>query len=323
MNNPKLYDTALNSVGLDPNTEFRFNIKKVLESDVNDPKSYVNLLADQRYVKLAKEFNFGPDGFIKAPETAQSQPEIVQMSKNYVFYKTRFQTGTAQTAAKTAATTESSYFSSKIQGISNVSDLLSDSRLVNFMLTSVGLDPAKVSSDTLKQVFKSDLSDPKSYANQMSDPRYAQMAAAFNFNTSGQVQNMDGSGPMDRRALMTTVNDYYNQTLETEEGNSNTGVRLALYFKREAPKISDAYSILGDTALLEVFKTAFSLPDQFSNLDISVQADKVNKLMNRFTALYDLKNNSAGTASAASLLSSSGGSISADTLFTLSQLKLG
>jgi hypothetical protein len=331
----KLYDTAMKAVGLDPDKESTYKIKRVLESDISDPKSYVNQLGDQRYLDLARNFNFDKTGEITAPKTAQSQAEILHMSKNYIFQKTRFLSDAETTVAKAAATKEASYFNEKVQGVNNVSELLADKRVVNFMLTSVGMDPAKVSSDTLKKVFSSDLSDPKSFANKQSDSRFAELAAAFNFDTSGNVKNMDTSDVMSRRALFETVDGYQHQTLEVEEGDENPGVRLALYFQREAPKISSAYSILGDTALLQVFKTAFDLPDEFSNLNIDVQYAKVNQFMqlsdlkdpdklntfiNRFTALYDLKNGE--TSSTVSLLSAGSGGISANTLLTLSQLKL-
>ena len=337
LGNPNLYKTALTSAGLDPSTESKSKISRILESDVSDPKSYVNQLGDSRYLALAKSFNFDSKGDIAAPKLAQSEPEILQMSKNYVFQEARFLTGAAQTAAKDKATKESSYYSEKIQGVNNVNDLLSNSRLVKFMLTSVGLDPAKVSNDTLKQVFKSDLSDPKSFANKQSDSRFAELAASFNFDTDGTVKNMDGTSLMSRRALYETVDNYNHQTLEQEEGNDNAGVRLALYFKRMAPTITSAYDILADSALLQVFKTSYQLPDGFSSLEISVQADKVNQFMklsdlkdpekldafvNRFTAMYDVAN-STSSASTASLLSGSSSGVSADTLLSIAQLKLG
>jgi hypothetical protein len=335
--NSKLYKTALTAAGLDPDTESKSKITKVLESDVSDPKSYANILGDSRYVTLAKSFNFDSKGNISAPLMAQSESEILHMSKNYVFQETRFLSGTALTTAKKAATDESTYFSDTVQSLTSVNDLLSNSRLVKYMLTSFGLDPAKVSSDTLKQVFMSDLTDSNSFANKQSDPRYAELAASFNFDTNGKVKNMDGTSLMSRRALLEAQDSYNHQTLEEEEGNDSTGVRLALYFQRLAPTISSAYDILADSALLQFFKTTYQLPDGFSSLDITVQADKVNKYMtltdlkdptklntiiNRFTAMYDLENSVSDTSSA-SLLSGSSGGISANTLLSIAQLKLG
>ena len=338
INNTALYSFALHSVGLAAQDESQAKIRMVLESNVNDPKSYVNQLSDKRYLALAKEYNFDKDGKITAPRLAQSQSEITLMAQNYVKMQTRY----GNTAAKAPATDDMNYYTKTIQGIDSVDGLLSDSKLVKVMVGSYGFDPAKVTKDFLKKVFSSDLSDPKSFANTQTDQRWAQMAGAFNFDSkTGKIATLDQSGAMDRRARIATVDNYYQQTLETEAGDDNAGTRLALYFQRMAPTITSAYDILADQALLQFFKTSNNLPDGFSTLPIDTQAAKVKSVMNlkdlsdpekvqsmvkKFTALYDIQN--GGTTSGATALSilspsSSGASLSADTLFTLSQLKLG
>ncbi len=75
---------------------------------------------------------------------------------------------------------------------------------------------------------------------------------------------------------------------------------------RKSPDIKSTLSILADKALFEVVRTALSLPDSFTQLDIDKQvkeidkrlkvADlqdkgKLDKFISRFAALYDLKNN--------------------------------
>ena len=336
INNTALYSFALHSVGLAAQDESQAKIRMVLESDVNDPKSYVNQLSDKRYLALAKEYNFDKDGKITAPRLAQSQAEISLMAQNYVKMQTRYD----NKAAKAGATDDMNYYTKTIQGVDSVDKLLSDSKLVKVMLGSYGFDPAKVTKDFLKKVFSSDLNDPKSFANTQPDQRWAQLAGAFNFdNKTGKIATIDQSGAMDRRARIATVDNYYQQTLETEAGDDNAGTRLALYFQRMAPTITSAYDILADQALLQFFKTSNNLPDGFSTLPIETQAEKVKSVMNlkdlsdpekvkgmvkKFTALFDIQNNTvSGGASALSILSpgSGGASLSADTLFTLSQLK--
>jgi len=337
INNSALYSFALHSVGLVAQDESQAKIRMVLESNVNDPKSYVNQLSDKRYLALAKEYNFDKDGKIAAPRLAQSQSEITLMAQNYVKMQTRYD----NKAAKAGATDDMNYYTKTIQGVDSVDKLLSDSKLVKVMVGSYGLDPAKVTKEFLKKVFSSDLSDPSSFANTQPDQRWAQMAGAFNFDSkTGKIATVDETGAMDRRARIATVDNYYQQTLETEAGDDNAGTRLALYFQRMAPTITSAYDILADQALLQFFKTSNNLPDGFSTLPIDTQAAKVKSVMNlkdlsdpekvktmvkKFTALYDIQNNtSTGAASALTVLtssSSSGASLSADTLFTLSQLK--
>lgn len=97
-------------------------------------------------------------------------------------------------------------------------------------------------------------------------------------------------------------------------------MRLALYFSRKATNITSLYTILGDKALFQVITTAFNLPTQISNMDVAKQATmlkkfvnlddlqdpkKVDKLLKRFTAMYDLKNNT-DTSPALSILTHGG-----------------
>ena len=137
--------------------------------------------------------------------------------------------------------------------------------------------------------------------------------------------------------MIETQNLYLRQTLEMEEGNENAGVRMALYFERMVDSITDAYSILGDEALMEFFRVTFSLPSEIGSMDIDQQAkiveknldlndlkdpDKVRKLIQRFTIMYDLENGVTGP-SPVDILTGSGAytGISADTLWALSQVR--
>jgi hypothetical protein len=107
------------------------------------------------------------------------------------------------------------------------------------------------------------------------------------------------------------------QSLETQAGDQNEGVRLALYFQRNASNITSPYSILADKALLQVTQTALDLPVAMSEADIDVQAkmitdklnlsdlqdpDKLNKFLARFAALYDLDNTDPTLTSPALML---------------------
>lgn len=328
---PKLYDLALKAVGIDPDETSEREVRRVLTSDLNDPLSYANRQNDDRFAALAKSFNFDSDGNKRAPFIAQPESSILNISRDYVFQKTRF-----DDSEKTSddADAEAEYYATAMESVESLDDFLGDERLVNFVLESQGIDPEDISADDLEQLFTSDLEDPESFVNTYSDTRFINIVASFNFNEEGNLAIVDTSDVQSRGSIYKTVNNYYAQALEEQAGEDNTGVRLALYFERQAHTINSAYDILGDAALLEVFKTAFSLPDGFSNLDIDVQADMVEKYIDlsdfgdeeklssfiqRFTALYDLENSSTSSIN----LLSSGGSISADTLYTLSQLKLG
>ncbi|TGP13048.1 DUF1217 domain-containing protein, partial [Mesorhizobium sp. M2D.F.Ca.ET.233.01.1.1] len=101
------------------------------------------------------------------------------------------------------------------------------------------------------------------------------------------------------------VDKYMRQTLEENAGETNQGVRLALYFQRKAPEITNWYDVLADTALSSVVRTALGLPASIASADIDKQAqmfeqkldiadfkdpDKLNKFLTRFTSLWEINN---------------------------------
>ena len=326
---PKLYDFVLSAFGFDPGEVKDNVIAQVLTSDLSDPESFANKQKDDRYRELAAAFNFGADGDKSAPRLAQSQVVLTQTAKDYIIIKTRF----GNDDQREAADKEAKYYTEQMQNIRTAGEFLADRRLVDFVLVANGLDPKTVTDDFMKQVFASDLDDPESFVNQQDDHRYAQILASFNFDENGDIAFKE-SGIQGRYGREMTDYLYLQQTLEQQTGEDSAGARLALYFKRMLPDINTPYDILGDTALLEVFRTAFSLPTEMSAMDIEKQAsiiekyldleklqdpDELEKFVSRFTTMYDLANDT-GTSPVLSLFTGSA-TISADTLLSIAQLK--
>lgn len=330
----ELWQMALRAFGIDASEVTKSQFRKILESDPDDPNSYVNQLNDERFTALRASFNFDSDGNTKVPLLAMSQSVIDDVVADYKQNKIRYLTGTDATDASDAADTEMSYFSTQMATLKTASDVLVDHRLVNLMLEAKGIDPDDVTDAELQKMFASDPDDPDSYVNSLSDNRFAEIVASFNFDTDGNLSSEPEGTVQQRGDVIDTVNNYLRQTLESDQGDSNTGVRLALYFERMAPTISSAYDILGDDALFEFFTTTFGLSSSVSNMDVEKQAemvsnfieiedlgdpDKVKDLIKRFTAMYDMSNGTT-TSSAATILSGAT-SISADTLLAVAQLK--
>jgi len=302
---PGAYNFALAAVGLDPTQVSQSTVKAVLESDLNDPKSYVYTLKDDRYVKLARAFNFDAKGNLTTPLSAQDSAEILDIAKDYVIAKLKSASTQDQAKIKAQAQKDATDYQQSIGDIDSVSDLLANRKMVDFILVAKGLDPAKVSTAYLKKIFASDLNDPKSFANTESDPRFAEIAASFNFDKAGNVARLPMVGPQKRDQFLATQKNFLEQSLEQQQGDTNPGVRLALYFQRMAGHITSAYDILADKALSEVFRTTFDLPDQMASMQIDQQAKivqkylnlrdlgdptKVAKLLSRFSAMYDARN---------------------------------
>ncbi len=325
---PDLYQMALQAYGLTTNDVSRSTMRKLLVSDPYDPKGYVASFKDDRITNMVRAFNFGADGKAAEPMSALSAATMAKYATDYKSHVTMLmKDGPAKDRASKDATKEVDYFGKTIPTITSLDDFLADKRLTDLVLKANGLDPKKYDKDTLKKIFTSDPDDKKSYLNTTADARFKEIVASFNFDKDGNLTRAKMGAIQDKQAEASTQQQYVQMTLETQEGEKNDGVRLALYFKRKAGDVTSLYNILGDKALYEVIQTAYSLPQQISAMDVTKQVDllgrfvkledlqdpkKVDKLIKRFTAMYDIKNNTqqspalqlltGGTGQASSLL---------------------
>ncbi|PCD69792.1 DUF1217 domain-containing protein [Rhizobium phaseoli] len=304
---PDPYHVALQAFGLTDQEVPRSMMREILTSDAYDPNGYIASLKDERITNLARAFNFGPDGKAAAPLQALPDATLAKYATDYKAHVTMLlKAGPVKDKASKDATTEVDYFAKGMAKVQSLDDFLADSRLTDLVLKANNLDPKDYDKATLKKIFTSDPDDKKSYLNTKADARFKDIVAAFNFDKDGNLTRAKIGAIQNKAAEAHTQDLYVKQTLETQQGESNDGVRLALYFSRKAPSITSIYSILGDKALYQVITTAYSLPAQISSMDVAKQADlinrfvkledlqdpkKVDKLLRRFTAMYDVQNN--------------------------------
>jgi len=323
---------ALKAFNISPDEVSTFKLKQIFTSDPYDPKSYVNQLKDDRFVELAKAFNFTADGSIGPPRYAQSENEITRIGKAYYTAVTRLD---SSDSSKKAAEEEASYYRTKLQTLETVDDLLADVRLRNVLLVAEGLRPVDVSSETLRAVLTSDLDDPESFANMQTDIAFQKIAGSFNFDANGIIQSVTNESVQNERGLIETQRLYLTQAVEEEAGEDSLGARLALYFERMAPTLTSNYDILADDALAQFIRTTFSISEDTASSDIDKQKEmldrfldiddlqdpeKIDSLVRRFLALYDIDNGIEDP-----VLSILGGnsSINFETVATLMQLRSG
>ncbi|MBC2887584.1 DUF1217 domain-containing protein [Ochrobactrum sp. CM-21-5] len=230
---------------------------------------------------------------------------------------------------------ETAYYKENIGNVKSIDDFMADNRLYNYAMKAFGLEDMAYAKAFVRKILTEGVTDKDAMANKLTDKRYKEFATVFDFADKGAEATQNTA------AQQGVVDKYLRQTLETEAGSQNEGVRLALYFARKAPAITNAYEILGDKALLSMVQTTFGWPSLMSNADVDKQAkmidDKldvsklsdpeyVSKFIARFTAMYEMNNPSASSpASVASLLlgSTSSVGISMDILNTLQSFKPG
>jgi hypothetical protein len=205
----------------------------------------------------------------------------------------------ATTRAQASVALESRYYLDHIGNVKSVDDFLKDRRLFTFAMKAFGLDDMLQAGGFMRKILNEGVADPKAFANRLTDKRFAVLARVFNFEALGE------SATQGAHVRQGVVDRYVRQALESQAGSENEGVRLALYFQREAPAVKSAYGLLADPALWQVVKTAFGFPDEMANAPVEKQAaavlarmslddltdpTKLDRLINRFTAVWDATN---------------------------------
>jgi hypothetical protein len=268
----RLYAYAMKAHGLEDMTYAKAFMKKVLESDLTDSASFARKLSDQRYVTFAKSFNFTSTGGVTAG-TTMAQDAADETETVGLYSEQRVRKGAA-------VATEVDYYQSRIGSITNVDQLVSDSRLFSFALKSYGIDPDIASETAIKNVLTSDLSDPSSVANSY-DARYQKLAGAFSFSTDGTVL-VAGEAQTETQLNDTILNHY-------EATGGGTSPAAAAFksdlFRSQVADITSVDDLLSndllrtyaltavgldpvttsDTTLSQVLTSDLSDPDSYAN----------------------------------------------------------
>lgn len=225
---------------------------------------------------------------------------------------------------------ETKYYQDHIGNVKSVDDFMKDTRLYNYAMKAYGLEDMAYAKGFMKKVLNEGVTDKNAFANKLTDSRFKAFATTFNFALLGEYATTTKAATSD------VVDKYIQQNFEDAAGQQDEGTQLALYFKRMAPTVKSAYDLLADKAMWTVAKTIFNFPTEMSSADIDKQkkavdaklnvADlqdptKVDKLLKRFTAVWDAT--SSNSYSPLLELFSSSSTTSTDVTMSILSLKPG
>ncbi|MCC7251235.1 DUF1217 domain-containing protein [Hyphomicrobium sp.] len=118
--------------------------RQILTSDVDDPKSFVNLASNSRFRELAGAFNFATDGTAKRIAVGQVQdPNVLANTQDLYIRQTMEQTAGDQNAGVRLAL----YFQRKASSIQSAYSILADKALLEVVMTSLGLPDTAAQAD--------------------------------------------------------------------------------------------------------------------------------------------------------------------------------
>ncbi|AWN46002.1 hypothetical protein DK419_06475 [Methylobacterium terrae] len=347
MADQRLYSYAVKAFGLEDMGYAKAFMRKVLTEGTSDPAAFANRLADDRYVAFAKAFDFtqgasatGTDAVLtdtgQVPAVGARLSLAGALDETYDFSGTgeaRFtlssqvDAGTTKTAtivlnrasltgkvadlSQVTQTEIGQAISAQIgaSGADGLRGLVQVGIGVNGTLffettgiTDYGFDGAPggegVNADTVT------LAGGKVRTVSVSN-------AALSAPGQTAVDIGNGTDVPPDANVQGVVDAYLRQSLESDAGAEDTGVRLALYFARKAPTLGSGYDILSDAALTQVVNTVIGLPATSSATTsealaaratlISSKVDfasfrdpaKVEAFARRFAAIWDAQNNTA------------------------------
>jgi hypothetical protein len=169
----RLLTYAMAAFGLDSETEAPERVRAMLEGGVSDPGSPANQLTDKSYAKFVAAFNFVEDG----AQTTSSDAVLKDVPKQYA-------AGTQLVLVQPNADyikAEADYFKANISKVKTITDLLANPRLLSFAMAAHGLDASTETPTKIRQMLAGGIRDPQSPANLLTDKRYANFVAAFDF----------------------------------------------------------------------------------------------------------------------------------------------
>ena len=312
---PRLQDFALTAYGLSSESGYTALMQKVLQSKPNDSKSFAAQLVDARYTKIASAFNYGgttTPAKPAVPSVAEVQIGILAPESNFQSFNGTF-AGISVSNIDLTQSVSMAGLASTLQMAFRRADGNRADIAVTVDGTSLKFTDAKGRGSAAGFSFSANVLDTGS-------PPTA-LAPTNLVAGSPTVPATGGPAVTSPSFIDQVVTKYMEAQFETVVGNSSNALREARYASLNLPGITSWYSVIADKPLADVIQTVLGLPVSFGALDVDQQSRtlsqrmnikdfqdpaKLSKLLTRFVALNDAKNQQTSSNIAETLLNSFG-----------------
>jgi hypothetical protein len=178
------------------------------------------------------------------------------------------------TAAQPDVQRATKAFTQAVSSAKSVNQLLSNPTVMNFLLTANGMSDQIGYTALATKALTSNLSDPKSLANQLTDTRWKTLASTYNFAANGLAA-------IKTPAAIAAISDaYVKATWQHNEDAVTPGLSNALAFKAQASAITSVDQILGNPTLRTVVTTALGIPQQIAFQELGAQENAISSRLN-------------------------------------------
>ncbi|MEE4209506.1 MAG: DUF1217 domain-containing protein [Parvularcula sp.] len=321
----RLFRFVLNALSMEEEYGNKELIAKALNAGVYNPGAGVlktgapaNASNDSRFNTIARAFAFNEIGDQNTKNATFVDRVVDQYFAETAKIEQREERDAKvrRSAFPAQYTREMEYFKENIGKVGSLDEFLDNDRLYRFALIAFDLESQIPYKGLIKKVLKEGVAEKDALANKLADPKFKVFARALGFAEEGtkNVRNPNFAAEV--------LENYKRVRVETDAGEDNVGVRLAAYFERRAPVITNWFAVLGDRALREVAFAAFDLPNEMqqtnpdrlvkileSRFDIEdlQDPDKLQKFIKRFTLMYDIRANKDANGGGSPVLQLYGG----------------
>ena len=196
-------------------------------------------------------------------------------------------------------------FTQAVSSAKSMTQLLANPQFMNVLLTANGMSDQIGYTALATKALTSNLSDPNSLANQLTDTRWKTLAQNYDFSANGlkSLQNP--------ATIAAIANDYATASWGASQDQVTPGLSNALAFKAQASSITSVDQILGDPTLRAVVTTTLGIPEQIAFQSLSAQETAISsridisqfqdpKFVESFTQRYLIANASNSSSSSSS-----------------------
>jgi hypothetical protein len=174
------------------------------------------------------------------------------------------------TAAQPMVKTAMAAFTQAVNGAKSMTQLIANPAFMNVLLTANNMSDQIGYTALATKALTSNLSDPNSLANVLTDTRWKTLAQTYSFSASG-LQSFQNPA-----TIASIANAYATATWQTNQDSVTPGLSNALAFKAQASTITSVDQILGNPNMRTVVTTALGIPEQIAFQSINAQEQAIS-----------------------------------------------
>jgi hypothetical protein len=209
------------------------------------------------------------------------------------------------TAAQPMVQSTIASFTKAVNSATSMSQLLANPAFMNVLLTANGMSDQIGYTALATKALTSNLSDPNSLVNKLSDTRWKTLAQDYNFSPTGLASFQNPT------TIASIANLYATNVWETNQDSVTPGLSNALAFKAEASTITSVDQILGNPTMRTVVTTTLGIPEQIAFQPLTAQEKAISsrlditkfkdpKFVQTFVQQYLIANAASASSSSSS-----------------------